>query len=50
MESKITIVADRAAEGLDTLVRKRKAEIDSLKETLDTLEENLRGVEASRNR
>lgn len=49
MENKVTIVADRAAEGLDQLVSKRKAEIDSLKETLDTLEESLHRIEATQN-
>ena len=39
MESKVTIVADRTAEGLDSLVSKRKAEIEVLTETIDTLDE-----------
>ena len=41
MESKVTIVADRTAEGLDSLVSKRKAEIEGLNETIDTLEEGM---------
>ena len=38
MESKVTVVADRAAEGLDGLVSKRKAEIEGLKDALYTIE------------
>ena len=34
MENKVTVVADRAAEGLDSLVSKRKAEIEELKDAL----------------
>ena len=41
MESKVTIVADRTAEGLDRLVSKRKAEIEGSNETVDTLEEGM---------
>ena len=38
MESKVTVVADRAAEGLDSLVSKRKAEIEGLKDALFRIE------------
>ena len=38
MESKVTVVADRAAEGLDSLVSKRKAEIEELKDALYRIE------------
>ena len=41
MESKVTVVADRTAEGLDSLVSKRKAEIEGLIETIDALEEGM---------
>ena len=34
-------MADRTAEGLDSLVSKRKAEIEGLNETVDTLEEGM---------
>ena len=38
MESKVTVVADRAAEGLDGHVSKRKAEIEGLKDALYRIE------------
>ena len=38
MESKVTVMADRAAEGLDSLVSKRKAEIEELKDALYRIE------------
>ena len=41
MESKVTIVADRTAERLDSLVSKRKAEIEGLNEIIDALEEGM---------
>ena len=41
MERKVTIVADRTAEGLDSLVLKRKAAIEDLNEMIDALEEDM---------
>ena len=38
MENKVTVMADRAAEGLDSLVLKRKTEIEGLKDALYRIE------------
>ena len=46
MDEKVVIVPDRAAEGLDTLVQKRKGELNSLKEELEALETELAKMEA----
>jgi predicted nuclease with TOPRIM domain len=45
MNEKVMIVADRAAEGLNALVRKRKGELEGLKEELETLEKELARME-----
>jgi hypothetical protein len=49
MDEKVVIVADRAAEGLNNLVQKRKDELDSLKEELEALEKELAKMEAFQN-
>ena len=41
MNEKVVVVADRAAEGLNVLVQKRKAELEGLKEELEALEKEL---------
>jgi hypothetical protein len=41
MNEKVVIVADRAAEGLNVLVQKRKAELEGVKEELEALEKEL---------
>ena len=41
MNEKVVIVADRAAEGLNVLVQKRKVELEGVKEELEALEKEL---------
>jgi len=41
MNEKVVIVADRAAECLNVLVQKRKAELEGVKEELEALEKEL---------
>jgi hypothetical protein len=45
MNEKVDIVADRAAEGLNALVRKRKQELEGVKEELEALEQELAKME-----
>ena len=41
MNEKVVLVADRAAEGLNVLVQKRKAGLEGVKEELEALEKEL---------
>ena len=41
MNEKVVIVADRAANGLNVLVQRRKAELEGVKEELEALEKEL---------
>jgi hypothetical protein len=41
MNEKVVIVADRAADGLNVLVQRRKAELEGVKEELKALEKEL---------
>lgn len=48
MNEKVVIVADRAAEGMDALVRKRREELEGVKEKLEELEKELVKMEPPR--
>jgi len=47
MNEKVVIVADHAAEGLNALVQKRKAELEGVKEEFKALEKELVKMEPS---
>jgi len=41
MNEKVVVVADRAVEGFNVLVQKRKVELEGVKEELEALEQEL---------